>query len=792
MRTRLFVGVLSIVAAAILSGVAAGAAAPDTAAVCKAIEPSLATVSIYLKYDAGDAPSGAATVDSEENPGWRYSYGQSALVDRGEPVRTIGFLVDKDLVLTDDLMIPDRFVSKVEVEVNGATYPARADRYCLLNRGIFYRLDRPVTAAKPVVFNARLKGPYAAVTVVPGRDGRMNIRVTPLAENQHIGVNGRRFTSSPAPALIVNAKAAVVAAALSTRLYPEGDWKGSPLLWPTITAGDYAAKGEEIKKAAEAGLLQVTINLRTTQSRRRMDAYSAEDSATPSEIQAVGLLLRPGTVLVLANLSRRDTARIETITLVRGDKNVPLKVEGALARFGALVASYDGTVEGAAAVPQFDGDLAGIIDALGFADQLSYDKDAREERLQRERLGGLYDGTSGLLWPYMATGSQGVFLFTRDGKLAAIPIEARSPIQMQAETRYYGRGYSQQETLSMPVGRLASILADKESLDATQKPLSEEDSKRIAWLGIETQDVTRDLARAKNASLVTKGGEVGALVTYVYKGSPAEQAGVQTGDILVRFVIPGQAKPVDVRMYEERDFEFPWAQLDQVPDIYFEQLPRPWPSQLNAVTKVLTEVGTGRTVTAVFARDGQLRDVDFTLALGPRDFNSAPTAKDGASGLTAKDITFEVRNYFKMKDADSGVVVAEIEPGSKASVAGVKPCEVITAINGAPMKSVEDFTRAMSAGGDLALTVKRMSQSRVAKISLPSTAPKSAAASAESKPAAPAVSTEPELAPPASVPQAPSTDSTASAAPAAGDPPGDESGSKTPEPVPAAPVEEAK
>lgn len=49
-----------------------------------------------------------------------------------------------------------------------------------------------------------------------------------------------------------------------------------------------------------------------------------------------------------------------------------------------------------------------------------------------------------------------------------------------------------------------------------------------AWLPVETQVLTRDIAQAMNRTDVT-----GFRITHVYKGSTAEGAGLQVGDIIL-------------------------------------------------------------------------------------------------------------------------------------------------------------------------------------------------------------------------------------------------------------------
>jgi membrane-associated protease RseP (regulator of RpoE activity) len=56
------------------------------------------------------------------------------------------------------------------------------------------------------------------------------------------------------------------------------------------------------------------------------------------------------------------------------------------------------------------------------------------------------------------------------------------------------------------------------------------DTDAHAWLGIQLQDVTRDVSRAMNLQT-----DHGALIAQVQDGSPADQAGLKEGDVITKF-----------------------------------------------------------------------------------------------------------------------------------------------------------------------------------------------------------------------------------------------------------------
>ena len=76
---------------------------------------------------------------------------------------------------------------------------------------------------------------------------------------------------------------------------------------------------------------------------------------------------------------------------------------------------------------------------------------------------------------------------------------------------------------------------------------------------------------------------------------------------------------------------------------------------------------------------------------------------------------------------DPGVVISRLEAGSKASVSGLKPYELITHINDKPVNNTEDFQRLTKGQQELRLSVKRMTRGRIVKIQLPAAAETKAA-----------------------------------------------------------------
>ena len=73
-----------------------------------------------------------------------------------------------------------------------------------------------------------------------------------------------------------------------------------------------------------------------------------------------------------------------------------------------------------------------------------------------------------------------------------------------------------------------TVTLAERTIDGTAKVLNKEQPKSKAALGVNVQNVTNDIAR----QLGYKAGE-GVVVTSVYSGSPASEAGIESGDLII-------------------------------------------------------------------------------------------------------------------------------------------------------------------------------------------------------------------------------------------------------------------
>jgi len=178
------------------------------------------------------------------------------------------------------------------------------------------------------------------------------------------------------------------------------------------------------------------------------------------------------------------------------------------------------------------------------------------------------------------------------------------------------------------------------------------------FLGVGIQAVTPELAKSFQLDKTQ-----GALVTNVMPGSPADQAGIQRGDVIVE--------------YEGQVVEDPRALQGQV-------------------------VGTvvGNTISMEVMREGKkitLRPVIREQHEFTKVAQATSMKQDGLfAGVAVQDLDGRMAQQLGIAEEVSGVVVVEVTPGSKAERAGLVQGDVISEINRKPVRSENDFVQAIS------------------------------------------------------------------------------------------------
>ncbi len=176
------------------------------------------------------------------------------------------------------------------------------------------------------------------------------------------------------------------------------------------------------------------------------------------------------------------------------------------------------------------------------------------------------------------------------------------------------------------------------------------------WLGVAIQNLTPELARSFGYE-----GKDGVLIGDVTGGGPAEKAGLQVGDILVKI----DGKTV---------------------------------TDMNQVRNLIAGIKPGTRVRLEYAREGKLKET--TVEIGELEGGTSP-AGDGTRettddlGLTVQTLTPELAERLNLDPEQGGVVITDVKAGSLAEREGLRVRDVILSVGGQRVRDVAAFRAAL-------------------------------------------------------------------------------------------------
>jgi len=191
------------------------------------------------------------------------------------------------------------------------------------------------------------------------------------------------------------------------------------------------------------------------------------------------------------------------------------------------------------------------------------------------------------------------------------------------------------------------------------------------YLGITMNDVTPD-----NSGFFSLPDATGAIVSQVTPDSPAERAGLKSGDVLRELdgkkIVNGSALQVAV-----------------------------------------SQVAPGNSIALGILRDG--KPVKINVKVGEfhgdkevAESGDSGTHSGGRLGLAVNDLTPQLREQLNVPGRVNGAAIESVRPASPAEEAGLAPGDIILEVNRHPVQSAEKFTaevHSVPAGKDILLLV---------------------------------------------------------------------------------------
>ena len=232
--------------------------------------------------------------------------------------------------------------------------------------------------------------------------------------------------------------------------------------------------------------------------------------------------------------------------------------------------------------------------------------------------------------------------------------------------------YAQGLGFAIPVNKAKEIMGDLVSFGRVKR----------GWLGVSIRDINEQMAKVYKVE-----GTNGAMINDVFKGDPAEKAGLKRGDVVIE--INGE-KVKDANSF---------------------------------VQKVRT-LAPNTTAKLVVIRKG--KKLTFNVKLGERanSIDGRPEANtnsesdseksDGSEALKdfgisrVSKITDSLRRKYKIDSNSEGLVITELDRDSKAVFDGeVRPGDLLIEVNGQEVKEYSDLKKAVGNDDSIVLMIER-------------------------------------------------------------------------------------
>jgi len=696
-----------------------------------------------------EAEEHAALAPDSDAPSEAYRFWRMSM-------RVPGFVVkDRRTVIISDLFTPPGAIAFVEVLVPGGA-PVRARL-----RGFLTRAEAVIVetesdlAVEPLVFPEGEEAPAEGLMVGSIAEGPQGLEawVDGLGSMRR-RVGGTKLAhgmpDSPTRGLDNAGGARSVDLVMAPGGLPvgfrfgggldieDGVWRGRAVLADTEVL--FASlKERESALAKRSTRARIEVVLRTTKRDDRDETSFGRNSDGDDKQEHWGFAVAPDLLVVTGRLEPDEVRRLESLRWkVNDGPGTPAAYVGKVRGLDAHVvrvegASFEPLPAEQAAVPP--------IGAAVLVHTTTWRGGARRDQVDMNRVlgsGRRYGDKLDLALERPVT--EGALLLDLDGRVFGVAMHL-DPEDKEGQlaganpfSRRERRTYPLRAILFSEIGTPATLAQDP---DTRVMPQEETEAKRLPWLGVEATGFRKEVAELLDICAATRDGQRGLLVGRVYEGSPAARAGVQVGDILVsakRTSGPGSdAPPVDLAETADRSRWFsPWDMTGG------DEAPAPWRSQDTALNRLLKSWGIGTSFELQYLRDCVMKSASLTVEISPPSHDSAPRTRDEGTGITARDMTFEVRAALRLSKDAPGVVVARVEPGSPAAQARIAKNEVLEELEGSPVSDAATLAQLLasfrSQGREsVRVVIRRLDKTRLVDLRLAPTEDASAQPPAEER-----------------------------------------------------------
>ena len=200
--------------------------------------------------------------------------------------------------------------------------------------------------------------------------------------------------------------------------------------------------------------------------------------------------------------------------------------------------------------------------------------------------------------------------------------------------------------------------------------LRDEGEVTRGWLGVAIQDLSAEMAEYYNIE-----SKKGVFVTDVFEGDPADQAGIQPRDIIL--AVNGE------KINTSRE-----------------------------LTGIIAKIPVNDSAKIRILRNGKEKTISVKIAKRPEERLAGRgrfPEQTEEFGIRVSDLTPEIAQRFDI-DESGGVIVTQVESGSKGDDADVRVGDIIKEINRQPVKNAAEYKsllRDVESGGAVNLFIRR-------------------------------------------------------------------------------------
>ena len=215
-------------------------------------------------------------------------------------------------------------------------------------------------------------------------------------------------------------------------------------------------------------------------------------------------------------------------------------------------------------------------------------------------------------------------------------------------------------------GRDEGLLPYKYQTAAYVSESGENNLAAKPWLGIEILDIDETIA-----GQLGLGNNEGVLVNKVIQGSPADDGGIERGDVIVKF---------NHRSVKDTSF----------------------------LQNLVADLSAGHRVQVVVVRNGETKSLYVKIGIAP---SSNTDLSEGGGvlqwGMEVSPLTPTLAQSFGISESKEGVVVIQVQPGARAALAGLQPGDLIVGVNSGTTPDMSTFLSSISSTLEAVFDIER-------------------------------------------------------------------------------------